>query len=38
MSLGHAKSMLPLLARAIADYESQVGEIPSPGFEEGSKD
>jgi hypothetical protein len=38
MSLGHAKSMLPLLAKAIADYEKQVGEIPSPGFEQGSKE
>jgi len=37
MSLGHAKSMLPLLAKAIADYETQVGHIPSPGFEQGSK-
>ena len=37
MSLGHAKSMLPLLARMIADYETNVGTIPSPGFEEGSK-
>lgn len=37
MSLSHAKSMLPLLARAIADYESQVGSIPAPGFETDSK-
>jgi Protein of unknown function (DUF3467) len=32
MSLSHAKSMLPLLARVIADYEKQFGPIPSPGF------
>jgi hypothetical protein len=34
MSWGHAKSMLPLLARVVADYESKVGEIPAPGFQE----
>ncbi len=33
MSLGHAKSMLPLLARVIQSYETQVGEITAPGFE-----
>jgi uncharacterized protein DUF3467 len=33
MSLAHAKSMIPLLARLIAEYEQQAGEIPSPGFE-----
>jgi hypothetical protein len=33
MSWGHAKSMIPLLARVVADYESKVGEIPAPGFE-----
>ena len=33
MSLAHAKSMIPLLAKLIAEYESQAGEIPSPGFE-----
>ena len=33
MSLAHAKSMIPLLARIIAQYEQQAGEIPSPGFE-----
>jgi hypothetical protein len=38
MSLSHAKSMLPLLARAIANYEQQVGPIPAPGFEDNSKD
>jgi hypothetical protein len=33
MSLAHAKTMLPLLARVIENYESQVGEITAPGFE-----
>jgi hypothetical protein len=33
MSLAHAKSMIPLLARMIAEYENQAGEIPAPGFE-----
>lgn len=32
MSLAHAKSMLPLLAQGIAEYEQQWGEIPVPGF------
>ncbi len=34
MGLGHAKSLLPLLARQVADYERQVGPITAPGFEE----
>jgi hypothetical protein len=34
MSLSHAKSMLPLLARVIAEYEEQVGPITAPGFDE----
>jgi hypothetical protein len=38
MSLGHAKSMLPILARVIAAYEQQVGVIPTPGFDEMSKE
>jgi hypothetical protein len=33
MSLAHAKSMIPLLAKLIAEYEEKAGEIPSPGFE-----
>lgn len=33
MSLAHAKTMLPLLARVIQNYESKVGEITAPGFE-----
>jgi len=38
MSLAHAKSLLPLLAKQIADYESNVGPITSPGFEEFSSE
>lgn len=37
MSLGHAKTMLPILARVIADYEEKVGPITAPGFEDNSK-
>jgi hypothetical protein len=38
MSLGHAKSLLPLLAKQIADYESRFGPITSPGFEQFSSE
>ena len=38
MSLGHAKSMIPLLARLIADYEQKIGPITAPGFEEDAKE
>jgi hypothetical protein len=38
MSLGHAKSMIPLIAGQIAKYEQQVGSIPAPGFEESSSE
>jgi hypothetical protein len=38
MSLGHAKAMLPLLAKAIAQYEQQVGKIVAPGFDDMSKE
>lgn len=38
MSLGHAKTMLPLLARVIAEYEEKVGRIPAPGFDESPKE
>lgn len=38
MSLAHAKSMLPLLARMIAEYEEKVGPITAPGFEDFSKE
>ena len=34
MSLAHAKSLLPVLAKVIADYESKFGEITVPGFDE----
>ena len=34
MSLAHAKSMIPLLTRMIAEYESKIGPITSPGFDE----
>ena len=32
MSWGHAKSMIPLMARMVAEYEQKFGEVPSPGF------
>lgn len=32
MSWGHVKSMIPLLAKMVADYESTYGEVPAPGF------
>lgn len=38
MSLGHAKAMLPVLARVIANYEQQVGPITAPGFDDMSKE
>lgn len=38
MSHSHAKTMLPILARVIADYEQQFGTIPAPGFNEKSKE
>jgi hypothetical protein len=38
MSLAHAKSMLPLLTKQIAEYEQRVGPITSPGFEDFSKE
>jgi hypothetical protein len=38
MSLAHAKAMLPGLARVIQQYESQVGPITAPGFDESSKE
>ncbi len=37
MSLAHAKSMLPILAKAIADYENRVGTITAPGFDDQAK-
>ena len=38
MSLSHAKTMLPILARVIAEYESKVGPIPAPGFDDKGKE
>lgn len=38
MSHGHAKSMIPLIASLVAKLESSVGTIPTPGFEEKSKE
>lgn len=37
MSLGHAKAMIPLIVKGVADYESKFGIIPAPGFDESSK-
>lgn len=34
MSWAHLKSMVPLLAKMVASYEQQVGEVPSPGFDQ----
>lgn len=38
MSHGHAKSMIPLIAKLIANLEENVGSIPTPGFDEKSKE
>jgi hypothetical protein len=38
MSLAHAKSMLPLIARLIAEYESKIGPITAPGFEDQARE
>jgi hypothetical protein len=37
LSYGAAKSLIPVLVKMIADYETKFGEIPSPGFDELSK-
>ena len=37
MSQGHAKSMLPILARLIASFEESQGTIPAPGFDGDTK-
>jgi hypothetical protein len=37
MPIGHAKAMLPLLSRAIQNYEGAHGIIPAPGFDQDSK-
>jgi len=38
MSLAHAKSMLPILAKVIAEYEQKVGPITAPGYEDQSRE
>jgi hypothetical protein len=38
MSLAHAKTMIPVLAQIIAQYEQQVGPITAPGFEDQPKE
>lgn len=37
MSWAHAKSIIPLLARVVAQYEQELGEIPAPGFDQNWK-
>jgi len=37
MSLSHAKTLLPILAKLIANYETEFGTIPAPGFDQLSK-
>lgn len=34
MSWGHAKSIIPLLAKLVAEYEEANGQVPSPGFDD----
>ena len=38
MGIGHAKSMIPIMARLVAQYEAQFGAVPAPGYEEKSKE
>jgi uncharacterized protein DUF3467 len=38
MGLGHAKAMLPIMAKLIAAYEQNVGQIPAPGYEDQAKE
>ena len=38
MSWGHAKAILPLLVKLVAQYEETFGEIPAPGFDQFSKE
>jgi hypothetical protein len=38
MSLAHAKTILPILAGQIAEYEQKVGPITAPGFDQFSKE
>jgi hypothetical protein len=32
MSWAHLKSMIPLFVRVVADYETKLGQIPTPGL------
>lgn len=38
MGLGHAKAMLPMMAKLIAAYEQNVGQIPAPGYDDMAKE
>jgi hypothetical protein len=38
MSLAHAKTMVPILANVITQYEQQVGPITAPGFDDAAKE
>lgn len=38
MGLSHMKAMIPLMAKMVADYESQFGPVPAPGFEQYGKE
>lgn len=38
MSLAHAKTMVPILANVIAQYEQQIGPITAPGFDDSAKE
>ncbi len=38
MSVGHAKSMIPIMAKVIGQYEAANGEVPAPGFEQFGKE
>jgi hypothetical protein len=38
MSLSHAKILLPILAKLIADYETRFGVIPAPGYDQLSRE
>lgn len=37
MSLSHMKTMLPMMAKILAQYEKDVGKIAAPGFDEIAK-
>jgi hypothetical protein len=38
MSISHAKTMIPVIAKLIAAYEQQFGPVPAPGYEEQSRE